>query len=421
MNFASIIAFIIVFGVIVTIHEFGHFFVAKKFGVVVYEFSIGMGPKIFGTNKNGTNYVIRILPVGGYVLMAGADQDNEYLNELRPGKVVKIKFANQHTVNFIDISEDPITANEQLIRISAIDINDKLSINGVIDEETNRELQFELAPDTKVRAGEDRIIQIAPKDRQLPNISLWKQILVNFAGPFMNFVLAFVLFFALAFSLIKVPVSNSQINPIKNYPAMKQGLKKGDVITKVDSSKISNWTQLTTAIENVGDKTMKVSYRRGNKSRTVTVKPKKVVESGGTQYLIGVEQDTTTGFANRIKYGFSSFFGSTTSIWLALAHLIEHPSLNQLGGPVAIAKTTSAATADGFLSLVGLTAFLSLNIGIFNLIPIPVLDGGKILLNLIQAIRHKPLSEKVNQWVMIAGVVFMILLMIAVTINDLLR
>ncbi|OIL04824.1 hypothetical protein ATW89_04820 [Oenococcus oeni] len=121
MNFASIIAFIIVFGVIVTIHEFGHFFVAKKFGVVVYEFSIGMGPKIFGTNKNGTNYVIRILPVGGYVLMAGADQDNEYLNELRPGKVVKIKFANQHTVNFIDISEDPITANEQLMRISAID------------------------------------------------------------------------------------------------------------------------------------------------------------------------------------------------------------------------------------------------------------------------------------------------------------
>ncbi len=106
---------------------------------------------------------------------------------------------------------------------------------------------------------------------------------------------------------------------------------------------------------------------------------------------------------------------------MALAHLIEHPSLNQLGGPVAIAKTTSAATADGFLSLVGLTAFLSLNIGIFNLIPIPVLDGGKILLNLIQAIRHKPLSEKVNQWVMIAGVVFMILLMIAVTINDLLR
>ncbi|MDN6967272.1 RIP metalloprotease RseP [Oenococcus sp. UCMA 17063] len=421
MNFASIIAFIIVFGVIVTIHEFGHFFVAKKFGVVVYEFSIGMGPKIFGTNKNGTNYVVRILPVGGYVLMAGADQDNEYLNELRPGKVVKIKFSNQDTVNFIDISEDPVTSNEQLIRISSIDINDKLSISGVIDEKTNQELQFKLASDTKVRAGEDRIIQIAPKDRQLPNISLWKQILVNFAGPFMNFVLAFFLFFALAFSLVKVPVSNSQINPIKNYPAMKQGLKKGDVITKVDSKKISNWDQLTTVIENIGDKSMKVSYRRDNKTRTVTIKPKKAVESGETHYLIGVEQDTTTGFANRINYGFSSFFGSTTTIWLALGHLIAHPSLNQLGGPVAIAKTTSAATADGFLSLVSLTAFLSLNIGIFNLIPIPVLDGGKILLNLIQAVRHKPLSEKVNQWVMLVGVAFMILLMIAVTINDLLR
>ncbi|MDN6899727.1 RIP metalloprotease RseP [Oenococcus sicerae] len=421
MNLTSIVAFIVVFGVIVTIHEFGHFFAAKKFGVVVYEFSIGMGPKIFGKNKNGTNYVLRLLPVGGYVLMAGADQDNEYLDDLRPGKVVKIKFSDDKTVNFIDISDDNDDVSEQVLRITAIDLSNKLMISGISDQNTGDEVSYQLSTKTQIRVEKDRIIQIAPRERQLTHIAIWKQAIVNFAGPFMNFVLAIVLFIGIAFAFAKVPVSNSQISPIAHYPAAQQGLKKGDLITKINSTKVSNWNQLTSAISQQKGQTVKVTYRRQHKTKVIRIKPKKIVESGQTRYLIGVEQYTTSGFSNRIRYAYSTFINGASSIWLALGHLIVHPSLNQLGGPVEIAKTTSTAASDGFLSLVNLTAFLSLNIGIFNLIPIPVLDGGKLLLNLIQAIRHKPLSDKINQSVTIAGAVFMILLMIAVTINDLLR
>ncbi|MCV3295773.1 M50 family metallopeptidase [Oenococcus kitaharae] len=423
MNLTSIVAFILVFGLIVTVHEFGHFFAAKKFGVVVYEFSIGMGPKIFGKNWHGTNYVLRILPVGGYVLMAGADQQNEYLEDLRPGKLVKLRFSDdtQQIVNQIDISDSPADSSTQLMRIKELDINQAFVISGTINESQNLDASYHLAEETQIKISEDRIFELAPRNRQLPNIAIWKQAIVNFAGPLMNFLLAFVLFIGLSAALPRVPLSNGQINPMAGYPAAKQGLKKGDVITRINTRSVHSWNQLTQAVTSVGDRPIKVTFRRGNQQRTVSIQPRRAVESGQTRYLLGVEQDTGSSLTQRVNYAFSSFYQGATTIGSAFLHLITHPSLDQLGGPVAIAQTTSSAAAAGFLSVVSLTAFLSLNIGIFNLIPIPVLDGGKLLLNLIQAIRRKPLSEKTNQVVMISGVVFIILLMIAVTINDLLR
>ncbi|MFT8917357.1 MAG: M50 family metallopeptidase [Oenococcus sp.] len=423
MNLTSIVAFILVFGLIVTVHEFGHFFAAKKFGVVVYEFSIGMGPKIFGKNWHGTNYVLRILPVGGYVLMAGADQQNEYLEDLRPGKLVKLRFSDdtQQIVNQIDISDSPADSSTQLMRIKELDINQAFVISGTINESQNLDASYHLAEETQIKISEDRIFELAPRNRQLPNIAIWKQAIVNFAGPLMNFLLAFVLFIGLSAALPRVPLSNGQINPMAGYPAAKQGLKKGDVITRINTRSVHSWNQLTQAVTSVGDRPIKVTFRRGNQQLTVSIQPRRAVESGQTRYLLGVEQDTGSSLTQRVNYAFSSFYQGATTIGSAFLHLITHPSLDQLGGPVAIAQTTSSAAAAGFLSVVSLTAFLSLNIGIFNLIPIPVLDGGKLLLNLIQAIRRKPLSEKTNQVVMISGVVFIILLMIAVTINDLLR
>ncbi|EHN59550.1 M50 family metallopeptidase [Oenococcus kitaharae] len=423
MNLTAIVAFILVFGLIVTVHEFGHFFAAKKFGVVVYEFSIGMGPKIFGKNWHGTNYVIRILPVGGYVLMAGGDQQNEYLEDLRPGKLVKLKFADEkkQVVNQIDISDSPADSDTQLMRIKELDTNQTFIISGTINEDQNVDVSYRLAENTQIKISEDRQFELAPKNRQLPNIAIWKQAIVNFAGPLMNFLLAFVLFIGLSAALPRVPLSNSQIDPMPGYPAARQGLKKGDVITRINTRSVHSWNQLTQAVTSVGDRPIKVTFKRGSQQRTISIQPRKAVESGQTRYLIGVEQDTGTGLNQRVNYAFSSFYQGATMIGSAFLHLITHPSLDQLGGPVAIAQTTSSAAAAGFLSVVSLTAFLSLNIGIFNLIPIPVLDGGKLLLNLIQAIRRKPLSEKTNQVVMISGVVFIILLMIAVTINDLLR
>ncbi|WP_439426165.1 RIP metalloprotease RseP [Oenococcus alcoholitolerans] len=428
MNFLSIIAFIIVFGLIVTFHEFGHFLLAKKFGVIVHEFSIGMGPKIFSVTKSNTKYVIRLLPVGGYVAMAGAEENQylDYLNELRPGRTVTIGFSSSEPklINYIDIRkiEDQVDQDGQLLLIKSIDYENSRSVSGFLNSDQEDYKSFKLSDYLTINTDQGEIA-VAPKSRQLPNIALWKQAIINFAGPFMNFVLALILFVFLAITLNKVPVSTTKIEPIPNYPAIKQGLRRGDRIVSVDSVRIHNWNQMVREISKTNGQSVDLTYERNDKLSRISIKPRLVTQAGQKRYLLGIEQYSVTSgsLKARFSYAFSSFFDGSTAIWRALGNLILHPSLNQLGGPVMIAKTTNQAVNNGFFSLVSLTALLSLNIGIFNLIPIPVLDGGKLLLNLIEAIRGKPLKDRTNQTVLLIGVVFMILLMIAVTINDLLR
>ncbi|MDR0899211.1 MAG: RIP metalloprotease RseP [Lactobacillaceae bacterium] len=413
MNLTSIIAFILVFGIIVAVHELGHLIAAKKFGAVVYQYAIGFGPKIFGWVKNGTSYAIRIIPVGGYVLIAGSSTD-EGVDSLREGQQVKLSI-DENLVSTIDASESPAKADQTVIRIKNVDL-DQLKISGL---DANEELlSFSISPNADIVLEDGQSLRIAPPEKQLRNLAQWKQIIINLAGPLMNFVLAIVLFFALAFAAPSVPNNSSQIGTLtKNYPAQKAGLKSGDVIEKLNDRKVKTWAQVSSYLATYDKKQIKVQYKRANVVDTKTITLKK---SEG-RYFLGITQSNDTDLKSRISYSYQSFINASTSIWLALGNLIVHPNINDLGGPVAIAKVTSQATQGGFWSVVSLTAFLSINIGIFNLIPLPVFDGGHILINIIQAIRRKPLSDKTNTIIQAIGAGIVIVLLVAVTINDVMR
>ena len=149
----------------------------------------------------------------------------------------------------------------------------------------------------------------------------------------------------------------------------------------------------------------------------MTVTPEKIDGS----YRIGVMMGLKTGLMDKLVGGLTMTWQTGTRIFTALKDLILHPNLNQLGGPVAVYRASTEAAKDGFLSSLNLLAFLSINIGIFNLIPIPALDGGKIVLNLLEAIRKKPLKRETETYVTLFGVAFMVLLMLAVTWNDIMH
>lgn len=168
---------------------------------------------------------------------------------------------------------------------------------------------------------------------------------------------------------------------------------------------------------NKGQSELNVTVKSGNKVRELTVKPKK--EQG--RYLLGVMPGLKSDFPSMIAGGFSMAWNASFRIFDALKNLIFHPDINKLGGPVAIYKASSDAAKGGLESVIALLAMLSLNIGIFNLIPIPALDGGKIVLNLLEAIRRKPLKQETETYVTLAGVAIMVVLLIAVTWNDIMR
>ncbi len=422
MNLEGIIAFIFVFGIIVFVHELGHFIFAKLFKVIVFEFSIGMGPEIFGLNKGGTNYSVRLLPVGGYVLLAGPFKDNEYLRELRPGKMISYHLDNFKKIDVISFNTNNFKENFGLLRIKKIFFKDTLEIEGSFSDNSKSNVTFALNPHAKLRVSDNKELIIPSKFRQLQNISYWKQALINLAGPLMNLILALFLFLAISFGISSVPINSNQINITPNYPAAQAGLQNGDHIKNINSNTVKNWSDISRNISNLKEKKIKIGYVRNNDKEKFIythLKPKKI--NGEKKYLLGIQEKTSSKVKNKIIFSFSNFTNNFFLIWSAIFKLIRHPNLNQLGGPVEIARISNTAAKSGFISIFQLIAFLSLNIGIFNLIPIPVFDGGKILLNFLSLIRGKPLSNEINEFILILSVIFIFLLMIAVTVNDLMR
>lgn len=164
------------------------------------------------------------------------------------------------------------------------------------------------------------------------------------------------------------------------------------------------------------------SVSRDGKNMNINMTPKTVKIDGVDSTLIGITAKTYTDFGSRIKYGILTTSTTIERVWYALSHLFTGGfSLDKLGGPVSIAKYTSTAAKTGFLSILGFMAMLSINLGIMNLIPIPALDGGKLVLNAIESVLRKPLPASFENAVTVGGAIFMFVLMIAVTINDLLR
>ncbi|MBO3755645.1 RIP metalloprotease RseP [Streptococcus suis] len=414
----GILAFIFIFGVIVVVHEFGHFYFAKKSGILVREFAIGMGPKIFAhTGKDGTLYTIRILPLGGYVRMAGWGEDK---TEIKTGSPASLSLNEAGVVTRINLSGKQLDSLSLPMNVTSFDFEEKLEITGLVLEESKT---YKVDHDATIVEEDGTEVRIAPLDVQYQNATVWGRLMTNFAGPMNNFILGILVFIILFFMQGGVANPSSNAVSITEGGALQAaGVVTGDKILSVNGNTTDSYTEVATIISKVAtDATTAPSFdlvvEHDGKNRHVSV----TAEQVDGAYRIGISPILKTGFVDKIVGGFQEAGATALRVVTALKNLIANFDVKQLGGPVAIYKVSSQAAEFGLVSVLGLMAALSINLGIFNLIPIPALDGGKIVMNILEAIRRKPLKPETESYITLAGVAVMVVLMIVVTWNDIIR
>ncbi|WP_099833079.1 M50 family metallopeptidase [Streptococcus suis] len=414
----GILAFIFIFGVIVVVHEFGHFYFAKKAGILVREFAIGMGPKIFAhTGKDGTLYTIRILPLGGYVRMAGWGEDK---TEIKTGSPASLSLNEAGVVTRINLSGKQLDSLSLPMNVTSFDFEEKLEITGLVLEESKT---YKVDHDATIVEEDGTEVRIAPLDVQYQNATVWGKLITNFAGPMNNFILGILVFILLFFMQGGVANPSSNAVSITEGGALQAaGVVTGDKILSVNGNTTDSYTEVATIISKAAtDATTAPSFdlvvEHDGKTRHVSV----TAEQVDGAYRIGISPILKTGFVDKIVGGFQEAGATALRVVTALKNLIANFDVKQLGGPVAIYKVSSQAAEFGLVSVLGLMAALSINLGIFNLIPIPALDGGKIVMNILEAIRRKPLKPETESYITLAGVAVMVVLMIVVTWNDIIR
>ncbi|MDY4511631.1 RIP metalloprotease RseP [Streptococcus hyovaginalis] len=415
----GLLVFILIFGVLVVVHEFGHFYFAKKSGILVREFAVGMGPKIFAhTGKDGTAYTIRILPLGGYVRMAGWGDDK---TEIKTGTPASLTLNKEGVVTRINLSQRQVDQTSLPMNVTAYDLEDRLTITGLVLEEIKT---YPVHHDATIVEEDGTEVRIAPLDVQYQNATVWGRMITNFAGPMNNFILGTLVFILLMFVQGGTPDPETNQVRVTDGGAMQMaGVKDGDRILQIGSSQVSNWKDLTVAVDKTTQNLKKgqsidvLVKAQDGQEKTLSVTPK----SSNGSFIIGVMPGLKTGFMDKVVGGIRESWQGATVIIRALKNLITNFSLNKLGGPVAMYQMSNQAAKSGLVDILYLMAMLSINLGIFNLVPIPALDGGKIFINIIEAIRRKPLSQEVETYITLAGVGIMLILMIAVTWNDIMR
>lgn len=325
---------ILAFGVLVIIHELGHFTMAKLNGVKVEEFAIGMGPKLFGIKGKETQYSIKLLPIGGYVKMLGDEGE----------------------------SNDP---------------------------------------------------------RAFNNKSPLRKLSIVIAGPIMNLILGVVLFAIIAG--MRGYLSPVVEKVVPNQPADVMGIKAGDQIVRVNNSKISTWEDFVTVVYTANGNPLDITYIRNNQTNTAKVVPVKDAEQN--RYIVGIYPTTVEKptVSQSITYGFvetKSLIKQTGTFFKTIFK--GKASVNDVGGPLTIIKFSGAAAKAGILSLMAFAAYISVQLGIFNIIPFPALDGGYIIMFLFELITGKKLDDNKVGIINYVGFAILMTLMVLVTIKDIL-
>lgn len=405
---------VLLFFVLVTIHEWGHYYFAKRAGILVREFAIGFGPKLFSFKRGETRYTLRLLPVGGFVRMAG--EDPEIVN-IQPGQTIAVKLEN-NKVTHIYLDQLDQRSEVVLGTVEKIDIEKELFVR--LDAGGEAET-FQVHPEAlMITKGKET--QIAPWNRQFGSKTVGQRALSIFAGPFMNFILAFVLFVTVMF-LAGMP-TNVKIEKVEpNSPAMQAGIQSGDIIKTVNGIPIATSTgKLTELIGQSADKKMDWVVDRGGKDTVIQVTPAKNAE-GRIMVGVGLTSDKrSTGFGEAFSGGWENMKLATTQILLGFKMLILGQfSLDDLGGPVRMVEVTSEHANAGLPQYTFWAAVLSLYLGIFNLLPIPALDGSRLVFLAFEAVRGRPVDPNRESLVHFIGFAALMLLMIAVTYNDILR
>ncbi len=342
----TLIILILVLGIIVFIHELGHCIAAKKIGVYVHEFAVGMGPEIFSFHRKNdeTKYSLRAMPLGGY---------NAIANDMETSKGLK-------------------------------------------------------------------------KNQVLENKTFLQRLFVLIMGIVFNFILAIVLLFFNGL-FYGSPTTEPIIGSVQeNSPASKSGLVDGDLILKINGKSVSSFDEvlLETKFGEIKEY-YEFTVKRGDNEISIKVVPdiaedgegKKVPSFGITSSAIREK-----GFLNAIKYSFIQTGKTIKSVFVILGKLVTGKiGTDNLSGPIGVFSVIDNIKEKGLESIIYLTAYLSINVGVINFIPIPVFDGGRILLLCIEKIKGKKLNPKVESYLNTVGTILLILIMIYVTFNDIFK
>lgn len=406
----TFISIVLMFGVLVAVHEWGHLVMAKRAGILCREFAIGFGPKIFSFFKNETLYTVRLLPIGGYVKMAG--EEPEFV-EVKPGQAVGLGM-NEGLVDAIYLDASHPKA-DQVVTVERIDLLHKLELVGLQDEVSKR---YDISKTAFLVEGQTRT-QIAPYDRTFGSKSVFKRVLAIAAGPAMNFVLAFLILFGLAL-YNGSPTGESVIGTVqKDSPADQAGLVEGDRIVSVNGDETTKWEDLRAGFQDEAGKETTVVYERDGQETTTQITPK--IQQQGDQKvgIIGVTNETEKSFGTALETGVTETWRMSTLIVGAVGDLVTGVvGVDQLSGPVGIVKMTDQVADSGFSMLLTWTALLSVNLAVFNLLPLPALDGGRLLFLFLEALRGKPVDPQKEGLVHFVGFALLMLLMLVVTWND---
>jgi len=352
----TIFAFILVLGLLIFVHEFGHFIFAKLFGVRVLKFSLGFGPKVVGKVIGETEYVISAFPLGGYVKMFGENPDEQQV------------------------------------------------------------------------PGEDRKVSFAHKP-------VWQRFLIVLAGPLFNLLFSVVLFF-MVFTFVGIPTSvdTTRIGNVnENSPAAVGGMQQGDAIVKIDNKETTTWMDVLEAVKNSQGKPVNVSVLRGDELLTLEIVPAIDVvknifgEEVEKRYMIGIMKADEFTFEKTHVFGALQSACLQTWMYISLTamgfvKIIQQViPASELGGPILIAQVAGQQMEKGWLNLIYFIGLLSVNLGLLNLLPIPVLDGGHLAFLIIEGVRRKPMNERAQIVAQQVGIGLLGTLMVFVFYNDIVR
>ncbi|PAD27159.1 RIP metalloprotease RseP [Niallia circulans] len=415
----TVIAFIIIFGALVFFHELGHFVLAKRAGILCREFAIGMGPKVLSLKKGETVYTIRLLPIGGYVRMAGEDPE---MVDIKPGHRIGLILNDKEEVTKIIINNKEKYPNARVINVEDADLEHKLFVKGYVEEDNEDNLLVFSVRKDAVFVENGIETQIAPYDRQFASKSLWQRTLAIFAGPAMNFVLAFLIFIVIA--LIQgIPSNEAKLGKLTDDGvAISAGLHEGDNVISIDGQSVGSWKEVVSIIQKSPGENLEFLIDRNGQEMTIDVTPKETEVDGKTIGLVGVYSPMEKSPLKSIQFGAAQTYNWTKEIFGAVGKLVTGQfSIDALGGPVAIYQSTDTVAQSGVYSLMNWAAVLSINLGIMNLLPLPALDGGRLLFFAIEAVRGKPIDRQKEGIVHFIGFALLMLLMIVVTWNDIQR
>lgn len=436
----TILYFIIALGVLVFVHELGHFLMAKKQGIGVEKFSLGFGPKIFGFTRGETTYLISALPFGGYVKLMGEDPDATEGSEVPPEKSYSrrpirqraaVVFAGPAMNLLLSLVLMPVIF--MIGRMEPAYLDQKPVVIGVRHGSVGERIGLKKG-DEILKIGDtspatwkevlNEVILSGNKDVDLTfrrgDQIVTKRVIIA-ESPETH---AGTLGIEPNFFIGNEPVID-EVSP--ESPAREAGMQPGDEIIRIDGEPIETWTDMSEKVGASAGKKLEVLIRRGQETLTLSLVPR--YDEGAKRWLLGVKKETGKrgdafvfkryGFGEALVHGFRENLKLSKLTMTVLGRLVTlQLSYKTLGGPIRIAQASAMAARSGLPDFLYFIAFLSLQLGILNLLPVPVLDGGHLVFFGIEAVRRKPISARVRQAAEQTGFFLLISLMLIVTLND---